>query len=142
MIEICQFTPEDIGDAIAGLDGLRDILVPVLDRAMDGGHGSREDVQQFIRHLTLAKHALAAMADILERRMGAGPHQRQALSAALLAVEKEAHGLEQRAKAHRDLCRAHGVEVREPLQWERQAEHFRIAAGCMWAELQRLEGGT
>ena len=68
--------------------------------------------------------------------------QRQALSAALLAVEKEAHGLEQRAKAHRDLCRAHGVEVREPLQWERQAEHFRIAAGCMWAELQRLEGGT
>ena len=65
--------------------------------------------------------------------------QRQALSAALLAVEKEAHGLEQRAKAHRDLCRAHGVEVREPLQWERQAEVYRIAAGCMWAELERIK---
>ena len=30
MIEICQFQPDEIDEAIKGMDGLQEILVPIL----------------------------------------------------------------------------------------------------------------
>lgn len=70
MLEICQFRPEEIYEAIEGMDGLQEILVPVLRKAMGNGNGTEQDIQQFIRHVMLAKHALCAMGDLLEERMG------------------------------------------------------------------------
>lgn len=68
MIEIAEFKPEDINEAIEGLDGLRDLIAPVLRSANKDGMGE-QDVQQFVRHLTLAKHALIAMGDSMEGQM-------------------------------------------------------------------------
>ena len=70
MLEICQFQPEEIGEAIEGMDGLQEILVPILRKAMGNGNGTEQDVQQFQRHVMLAKHALAAMGGFLEGRLG------------------------------------------------------------------------
>lgn len=70
MLEICQFRPEEIGEAIEGMDGLQQVVVPVLRRAMMNGRGTEEDVQQFLRHIMLAKHALIAMGDFLQKQMG------------------------------------------------------------------------
>lgn len=50
------------------MDGLRDIIAPVLRRINGDGMGE-QDVQQFVRCLTLAKHALIAMGSFLEREM-------------------------------------------------------------------------
>lgn len=68
MIELAKFQPEEIDEAIEGLDGLRDIIAPVLRRINGDGMGE-QDVQQFIRQLTLAKHALIAMGGFLETGM-------------------------------------------------------------------------
>ena len=70
MLEICQFRPEEVGEAIDGMDGLQEILVPVLRKAVGNGNGTEQDIQQFQRHVMLAKHALAAMGALLEERMG------------------------------------------------------------------------
>lgn len=70
MLEICQFRPEEIDEAIEGMDGLQQILEPVLRRSVINGNGTEQDVRQFQRHVMLAKHALIAMGDFLERRMG------------------------------------------------------------------------
>lgn len=72
MIELAEFHPEEIDEAIEGLDGLRDIIAPVLRRINGDGMGE-QDVQQFIRCLTLAKHALIAMGDFLEGKMAPEP---------------------------------------------------------------------
>lgn len=72
MIELAEFHPEEINEAIEGLDGLRDIIAPVLRRINGDGMGE-QDVQQFIRCLTLAKHALIAMGDFLEGKMATEP---------------------------------------------------------------------
>ena len=68
MTEIVKFRPEEIDEAIEGLDGLRDIIAPLLRRINGDGMGE-QDAQQFIRQLTLAKHALIAMGDFLEEKM-------------------------------------------------------------------------
>lgn len=68
MTEIVKFRPEEINEAIEGLDGLRDIIAPLLRRINGDGLGE-QDAQQFIRQLTLAKHALIAMGDFLEEKM-------------------------------------------------------------------------
>lgn len=68
MTEIVKFRPEEINEAIEGLDGLRDIIAPVLRRINGDGMGE-QDAQQFIRQLTLAKHALIAMGGFLEAEM-------------------------------------------------------------------------
>ena len=70
MLEICQFHPEEIGEAIEGMDGLQEILMPVLRNAVGNGNGTEQDIQQFQRHVMLAKHALIAMAGFLEDQMG------------------------------------------------------------------------
>ena len=70
MLEICQFRPEEITEAIEGMDGLQEILVPVLRRSVINGNGTEQDIQQFQRHVMLAKHALIAMAGFLEDQMG------------------------------------------------------------------------
>lgn len=70
MLEICQFRPEEIDEAIEGMDGLQEILVPVLRKAMGNGNGTEQDIQQFQRHVMLAKHALVAMGGVLEDQMG------------------------------------------------------------------------
>lgn len=72
MIELAKFHPEELNEAIEGLDGLRDIIAPVLRRINGDGMGE-QDVQQFIRCLTLAKHALIAMGDFLEGKMAPEP---------------------------------------------------------------------
>lgn len=68
MIEIAEFRPEDIDETIEGLDGLQSIIAPFLRSVNKDGMGE-QDVQQFVRHLTLAKHALIAMGDFLEGKM-------------------------------------------------------------------------
>lgn len=68
MTEIVKFRPEEIDEAIEGLDGLRDIIAPVL-RHINGDGMGEQDAQQFIRQLTLAKHALIAMGGFLEAEM-------------------------------------------------------------------------
>lgn len=68
MTEIVKFRPEEIDEAIEGLDGLRDIIAPLLRRINGDGMGE-QDAQQFIRQLTLAKHALIAMGGFLEAEM-------------------------------------------------------------------------
>lgn len=68
MLEIAAFKPEDIDQAIEGLDGLQAIIVPVLRQINHEGVGE-QDIQDFLRHITLAKHALIAMGDFLESKM-------------------------------------------------------------------------
>lgn len=68
MIEIAEFRPEEIDEAIEGLDGLQGIIAPFL-RSVNKDGMAEQDVQQFVRHLTLAKHALIAMGDFLEGKM-------------------------------------------------------------------------
>lgn len=68
MLEICEFKPEEIDDAISGMDGLQQIIVPMLRKANYQGMAD-QDIQQFLRHITLAKHALLAMGDFLEGQM-------------------------------------------------------------------------
>lgn len=68
VIELAKFQPEEIDEAIEGLDGLRDIIAPVLRRINGDGMGE-QDVRQFIRQLTLAKHALIAMGGFFETGM-------------------------------------------------------------------------
>ena len=68
MLEIAQFKPEDIDNAIAGMDGLQQIIVPVLRRLNYEGM-SEQDIRQFQRDITLAKHALVAMGNYLESVM-------------------------------------------------------------------------
>lgn len=67
MIEICEFKPEEIDEAIEGLVGLQKIIVPVLMRSSSM---PEQDAQQFVRHIMLAKHALVAMGAYLEVKMG------------------------------------------------------------------------
>ena len=69
MLEITQFQPEEIDEAIEAMDVLRDIMGPFLRSVNYDGMGE-EDVQQMVRHLTLAKHALILMGDFMERMMG------------------------------------------------------------------------
>lgn len=69
MLEITQFQPEEIDEAIEAMDVLRDIMGPFLRSVNADGMGE-EDVQQMVRHLTLAKHALIAMGDFLESMIG------------------------------------------------------------------------
>ena len=70
MLEICEFKPEEIDDAISGMDGLQQIIVPMLRKANYQGM-AEQDIQQFLRHITLAKHALVAMGNFLEGQMKA-----------------------------------------------------------------------
>ena len=55
MLEICEFKPQDIDDAISGMDGLQQIIVPMLRKANYQGM-AEQDIQQFLRNITLAKH--------------------------------------------------------------------------------------
>lgn len=71
MLEITEFKPEEIDETIEALDTLRDIISPVL-RSINGDGMGEQDVQDFVRHLTLAKHALIAMGDFLESKMVGG----------------------------------------------------------------------
>jgi hypothetical protein len=68
MLETCEFKPEEIDDAIAGLDGLQNIIVPMLRNANYEGI-AEQDILQFQRHIMLAKHALIMMGDALENEM-------------------------------------------------------------------------
>lgn len=67
-MEISEFRPEEIDEAIDGLDGLQEIIAPVLRKLNVDGMGE-QDVQQFVRQLTLAKHALIAMGNFLEGKI-------------------------------------------------------------------------
>lgn len=69
MIELCKFKPEEIDEAIEGMDGLQKIIVPVLRQQNYEGM-AEQDIMQFQRHIMLAKHALIAMGDFLESKMG------------------------------------------------------------------------
>lgn len=68
MIELCEFKPDEIDEAIDGLDALCEIIVPILRKVNGDGMGE-QDAQQFQRHIMLAKHALIAMGDFLEKKM-------------------------------------------------------------------------
>lgn len=68
MLEICEFKPDEIDEAIEGLDGLQKIIVPILRKANYDGM-AEQDIQQFQRHIMLANHALIAMGNMLEAKM-------------------------------------------------------------------------
>jgi hypothetical protein len=63
-VEIVKYTPKEIDEAIEGLDGLQQIIVPILRKSFNGmaDHG----IQQFKRHIMMAKHALIAMGQFME----------------------------------------------------------------------------
>ena len=69
MLEITQFQPEEIDEAIEAMDILRDIMGPFLRSVNADGMGE-EDVRQMVRHLTLAKHALILMGGYMEHMIG------------------------------------------------------------------------
>lgn len=71
MLEICQFKPEEINEAIEGMDELQQIIVPVL-RSIEYDGKQEQGIQQFQRHIMLAKHALIAMGDHLESMIRTG----------------------------------------------------------------------
>ncbi len=64
-MEVVKFTPKEIDEAIEGLDGLQEIIVPMLRKANFEGM-AEQDIQQFKKHITMAKHALIAMASFIE----------------------------------------------------------------------------
>ena len=68
MLEIGKFTPGEIDAAIEGLDGLQGIIVPILQQE-NYENMADKDIQEFKRHIMLAKHALIAMGDYLEGKM-------------------------------------------------------------------------
>lgn len=70
MLEIGKFTPSEIDAAIIGLDGLQGIIVPILQQE-NYKNMADKDIQEFKRHIMLAKHALIAMGDYLEEKMNA-----------------------------------------------------------------------
>jgi len=47
------------------LDGLQEIIVPLLKSANFEGM-TEQDIQQFKRHIVMAKHALIAMGQFME----------------------------------------------------------------------------
>lgn len=65
MMEAVKFTPKEIDEAIEGLSGLQEIIVPLLRNANFEGM-SEEDIRMFKKHITMAKHALVAMAGFIE----------------------------------------------------------------------------
>ena len=68
MIEIAEFKPEEIDDTIEALDTLQGILVPFFKKMNFEGLGE-QDAPDFVRSITLAKHALIAMVNFLEKKM-------------------------------------------------------------------------
>jgi hypothetical protein len=64
-MEVMKFTPKEIDEAIEGLSGLQEVIVPMLIKANFEGMGE-QDIQQFKKHITMAKHALIAMAAFIE----------------------------------------------------------------------------
>lgn len=64
-MEIVKFTPKEIDEAIEGLDGLQKIIVPMLRKANFEGM-AEQDIQQFKKHIMMAKHSLIAMGKFLE----------------------------------------------------------------------------
>ena len=66
MLEIVAFKPEEIDEAIEGLDSLQQIIIPVLVNNTTPPMATIA-AEQFVRHITLAKHALVAMGDYLEQ---------------------------------------------------------------------------
>lgn len=58
-IEVCKFTSDEIDEAIEGLDGLQRIIVPLLKK--QSPDMAEKDIQQFKRHIMMAKHALITM---------------------------------------------------------------------------------
>lgn len=65
-VEIVKFTPKEIDEAIEGLDGLQQIIVPILRKSNVDGM-AEQDIQQFKRHIMMAKHALIAMGQFIEQ---------------------------------------------------------------------------
>lgn len=64
-MEVTKFTAKEIDEAIEGLDGLQNIIVPFLRNANYEGMGE-QDIQQFKKHIKMAKHALIAMGQFIE----------------------------------------------------------------------------
>ena len=64
-MEVVKFTPQEIDEAIEGLDGLQEVIIPLLRKANYQGM-AEQDIRQFKRHIMMAKHALIAMGKFLE----------------------------------------------------------------------------
>jgi len=64
-MEVVKFTPQEINEAIEGLGALQEIIVPILKKN-NFDDMADQDIQQFKKHIMMAKHALIAMAQFLE----------------------------------------------------------------------------
>ena len=64
-MEVVKFTSKEINEAIEGLSGLQEVIVPILKKTNFEGMGE-QDIRQFKKHITMAKHALIAMATFIE----------------------------------------------------------------------------
>ena len=49
-MEVVRFTPEEIDEAIEGMDGLQEIIVPLLRKINLEGM-AEQDIQQFKKHI-------------------------------------------------------------------------------------------
>ena len=67
-MDVVRFTPEEIDEAIEGMDGLQEIIVPLLRKINLEGM-AEQDIQQFKKHIMMAKHALIAMGECMEGRL-------------------------------------------------------------------------
>jgi len=67
-MEVARFTPEEIDEAIEGMDGLQEIIVPLLRKINLEGMAEK-DIQELKKHIMMAKHALIAMGEYMEGRL-------------------------------------------------------------------------
>ena len=64
-MEVVRFTPEEIDEAIEGMDGLQEIIVPLLRKINLEGMAEK-DIQELKKHIMMAKHALITMGEYME----------------------------------------------------------------------------
>lgn len=66
---ICKFNREEIDEAMDGLNGMRELIVPFFRVANLEGVGE-QDAKEFTRHIEIALCALAVMGTILDGDTG------------------------------------------------------------------------
>jgi hypothetical protein len=68
-IEVCKFTPEEIEEAVEGLSGLQELIVPWL-KSQNYECMGEQDAKDCEKHLMMGKHALALLLEALELQKG------------------------------------------------------------------------
>jgi hypothetical protein len=64
-IEVCKFTTEEIDEAVEGLDGLQQLIVPFL-KSQNYENMGEQDAKDCEKHLMMGKHALILLQEALD----------------------------------------------------------------------------